>query len=61
MFVTIRTTWRNDNPHTIWNVLARKLGRVPSNAEASAEVKRIMRAVTVDLAGQGRLPHQRKV
>lgn len=38
----ITTTWRNDNPNTIWNVLARKLGREPTNAEAAAEVKRIL-------------------
>ena len=32
---------RNDNPNTIWNVLARKLGREPTDKEAADEVKRI--------------------
>lgn len=38
----VTVTWRNDNPNTIWNVLARKLGREPTNAEAKAEVLRIL-------------------
>ncbi len=32
----INTTWRNDNPATIWNVLAARLGRQPTNDEAAA-------------------------
>lgn len=55
----ITMTWRNDNPNTIWNVLARKLGREPTNAEAGAEVRRIFEEATIDLAGAGKLPHQR--
>lgn len=55
----VTTTFRNDNPNTIWNVLARKLGREPTNAEAAAEVQRIMQEVTVDLASAGKLRHQR--
>jgi hypothetical protein len=55
----VTTTWTNHNPDTIWNRLAAKLGREPTNAEASAEVKRILSDVTVNLAGAGRLPHQR--
>ncbi len=39
----IVTTWRNDNPSTVWNRLARQLGREPTNAEAAAEVRRILR------------------
>ncbi len=39
--VTIRFV--NDNPDTIWNRLAAKLGREPTVAEAVAEVKRILR------------------
>ena len=35
-------TWTNNNPNTIWNRLAAKLGREPTNAEAIAEVKRIL-------------------
>jgi hypothetical protein len=50
----------NSNPNTIWNKLAVRLGRAPTHAEAVAEVKRIMSEVTVDLAGAGRLPHQRR-
>jgi hypothetical protein len=40
--IAIKTTWTNDNPNTIWNRLAAKLGRTPTNAEAAAEVKRIL-------------------
>lgn len=38
----ITVTWTNNNPDTIWNRLAAKLGREPTNAEATAEVKRIL-------------------
>jgi ABC-type Fe2+-enterobactin transport system substrate-binding protein len=55
----ITITWRNDNPDTVWNVLARKLGREPTNDEATAEVKRIFDKVTVEMAEAGKLPHQR--
>lgn len=54
-------TWRNDNPNTIWNRLAKRLGREPTRAEAKAEVQRILDEVTVDMAGEGRLKHQRGV
>jgi hypothetical protein len=43
MAVTVTFTVRNDNPNTIWNRLAARLGREPTNAEAIAEVKRILR------------------
>ena len=43
MPIKITTTWTNNNPNTIWNVLAAKLGREPTSAEAEAEVKRILR------------------
>lgn len=56
----VRTTWTNNNPDTIWNKLAVKLGREPTNAEAIAEVRRIMSAVQVELADAGKLPFQRK-
>jgi len=39
----ITVTWHNANPNTIWGKLAAKLGREPTNAEATAEVKRILR------------------
>ena len=41
MRVTI--SWTNPNQNTIWNRLAQQLGREPTNAEATAEVKRILR------------------
>jgi hypothetical protein len=56
----ITTTWRNDNPNTIWNVLARKLGREPTNAEVKAELDRITSEVMIDMAGKGKLRHQRR-
>ena len=40
--IRINITWRNDNPDTIWNRLAARLGREPTPAEAAAEVKRIL-------------------
>lgn len=58
MRVTI--TWHNANPNTIWNKLAARLGREPTNAEAAAEVRRILDESLVERAEQGRLPHQRK-
>lgn len=39
-------TWTNRNPDTIWNKLAAKLGRAPTNTEAAAEVRRIVREQT---------------
>ncbi len=56
----ITTTWANNNPDTIWNRLAAKLGRQPTNAEAEAEVKRIMTQALIETAEQGKLAHQRK-
>ena len=41
--VAVRTTWTNGNPNTIWNRLAVKLGREPTNDEAREEVQRILR------------------
>ena len=38
----ITVTWHNANPNTIWGKLATRLGREPTNAEATAEVKRIL-------------------
>lgn len=49
---------------TIWEALAVKLGREPTNAEACAEVRRILReASDADLirrAAKGQLSHQRR-
>ena len=57
MIVTV--TWHNANPNTIWNRLAAKLGREPTDAEAKAEVQRIMDSAMIELAAKGKLPHQR--
>lgn len=40
--IHIRITHRNDNPSTIFNRLAERLGREPTDAEAAAEVRRIL-------------------
>ncbi len=40
MDVTI--TWHNAGPHTIYGKLETRLGRKPTDAEASNEVKRIL-------------------
>lgn len=58
--IAVNITFTNNNPNTIWNRLAAKLGREPTSAEARDEVKRIMSETTVSLAGQGKLPYQRK-
>lgn len=42
MTMRITITFRNDNPNTIWNKLAAKLGREPTKTEAAAEVRRIL-------------------
>lgn len=57
----VNVTWRNDNPNTIWNRLAARLGREPTHAEAKAEVQRILTETTVNLADAGKLKHQRGV
>ena len=43
----IHTTWTNNNPDTIWNRLAKRLGREPTNDEAADEVRRILRASAI--------------
>lgn len=45
MPVAVSITFHNPNPDTIWNKLAARLGREPTNAEAKAEVQRILREV----------------
>jgi len=40
--VQVKVTFTNGNPDTIWNRLAAKLGREPTNEEAKEEVKRIL-------------------
>ena len=41
--IQVNITFTNKNPNTIWNKLAAKLGREPTNEEAKQEVIRIMR------------------
>jgi hypothetical protein len=41
--VTIK--WQSANPNTIWARLTAKLGREPTNKEAAAEVRRLLREV----------------
>jgi len=41
--IAVTITHHNTNPDTIWNRLAARLGREPTNAEAAAEVRRIIR------------------
>lgn len=43
---------------TIWQNLALKLGREPTNQEASAEVRRILEDATIERAEKGKLKHQ---
>jgi hypothetical protein len=45
MTFQVKTTFTNKNPNTIWNRLAAKLGREPTNQEATEEVRRILREV----------------
>jgi hypothetical protein len=45
---------------TIWERLAKKLGREPTHKEACEEVKRILQESTVQLATKGKLRFQRK-
>lgn len=60
MFKATVTFHPSERPDTIWNVLTRKLGRQPTHAEATAEVKRILAEGAAELAAAGKLPHQRK-
>lgn len=45
---------------TIYEALAAKLGRTPTNAELKADVDRIKQEALVDLAGKGKLRFQRR-
>lgn len=45
---------------TIYQALAEKLGRTPTNEELKADVKRIMEQSLVELASKGKLKFQRK-
>lgn len=43
MTVRVSISVTNDNPDTIWNRLAVRLGREPTSSEAKAEIQRILR------------------
>lgn len=58
--IRITTTWRNDNPDTIWNKLAVRLGREPTEAEGADEVRRILDEAAVERAMAGKMAHQRR-
>jgi len=45
---------------TIYQALADKLGRTPTNAELKADVERIKIEALVELAGKGKLKFQRR-
>lgn len=40
--IAVSISVSNDNPFSIWNRLAAKLGREPNNREATDEVRRII-------------------
>ena len=44
---------------TIYEALAAKLGRTPTNAELKADVQRIKSEVLIELASKGKLKFQR--
>ena len=44
---------------TIYEALAEKLGRTPTNAELKADVERIKTEALIELAGKGKLRFQR--
>jgi hypothetical protein len=58
--MTVTITWHNANPNTIYSRLAAKLGRMPTDAEVKADIARIRQDALIELASQGKLPHQRK-
>lgn len=58
--IRITTTWRNDNPDTIWNRLAARLGREPTEVEGADEVRRILDESAVERAMAGKMAHQRR-
>ena len=50
--IQVNVTWHNANPNTIWGKLATRLGREPTNAEAKAEVLRILREARTQQAAE---------
>lgn len=47
-------------PLTIYAALKEKLGREPTHAELTADVRRILADGTIDIAEKGALRHQRR-
>ncbi len=45
---------------TIYEALAAKLGRPPTDAECRADVKRVLTESLIERATKGQLTHQRK-
>lgn len=58
MHVTI--TFTNDNPNTVYNRLAARLGREPTDQELREAVFRIFDEAREKAAAARRLPHQRR-
>lgn len=48
-------TFTNRNPNTIWNQLAKRLGREPTSVEAGDEVRRILRGDSFSRAASSTL------
>jgi len=49
-----------ERPVTIYEALRAKLGRKPTHAEIRDDVRRILAAANIELAGAGKLPWQRR-
>lgn len=60
MSVQVNVSVFNGNPDTVWNRLAARLGREPTNAEARAEVRRILDEAHCERAEAGKLSHQKR-
>lgn len=58
--INITITHRNDNPESIWNKLAARLGREPTDKEAADEVRSILDEAAVERAMAEKMPHQRR-
>lgn len=50
--IAVTVTVTNNNPSTIYNVLARKLGREPTNAECRDEIHRILGEARAEREGK---------
>lgn len=59
MTISVTMSWRNDNPDTIFNRLAARIGREPTHAEVKTELDRILTNATIDAASRGDLWFQK--